>query len=97
MTNGEKPYMTYTRYGGEGNVQQNVAIAGFSAEQYEECRTSILVDCERIKPLSTIEQLEFEMMYKDKECCNDGHRDTYSIAPYACEHWDRLRPYYLRS
>lgn len=76
MTNGEKPYMTYTRYGGEGNVQQNVAIAGFSAEQYEECRTSILVDCERIEPLSTIEQLEFEMMYKDKECCNDGHRDN---------------------
>jgi uncharacterized protein YkwD len=76
MTNGEKPYMTYTRYGGEGNVQQNVAIAGFSADQYEECRTSILIDCERIEPLSTIEELEFEMMYRDKECCNDGHRDN---------------------
>lgn len=74
MTNGEKPYMTYTRYGGEGNVQQNVAIAGFSAEQHEECRTSILIDCERIEPLSTIEDLEFEMMYRDRECCNDGHR-----------------------
>jgi uncharacterized protein YkwD len=76
MTNGEKPYMTYTKYGGEGNMQQNVAIAGFSAEQHEECRTSILVDCERIEPLSTIEELEFEMMYRDKECCNDGHRDN---------------------
>ena len=76
MTNGEKPYMTYTRYGGEGSVQQNVAIAGFSAEQYEECRTNILVDCERIEPLSTIEELEYEMMYKDAECCNDGHKDN---------------------
>jgi len=76
MTNGEKPYMTYTRYEGEGSVQQNVAIAGFSAEQYEECRTNILIDCERIEPLSTIEELENEMMYNDKECCNDGHRNN---------------------
>jgi uncharacterized protein YkwD len=76
MTNGEKPYMTYTRYGGEGGVQQNVAIAGFSTEQYNECRTNILVDCERIEPLSTIEELEYEMMYRDSECCNDGHRDN---------------------
>ncbi|HXV45712.1 MAG TPA: CAP domain-containing protein [Nitrososphaera sp.] len=76
MTNGEKPYMTYTRYGGEGSVQQNVAIAGFSAEQYEECRMNILLDCEKIEPLSTIEELEYEMMYKDLECCNDGHKDN---------------------
>lgn len=76
MTNGEKPYMTYTRYGGKGSVQQNVAIAGFSAIQYQECRTNVLVDCERIDPLSTITELEYEMMYKDEECCNDGHKDN---------------------
>lgn len=76
MTNGEKPYMTYSRYGGEGSVQQNVAIAGFSAGQYEDCRANILIDCERIKPLATIEELEYEMMYRDKECCSDGHRDN---------------------
>ena len=76
MTNGEKPYMTYTRYGGEGSVQQNVAIAGFSADQYEDCRTNILLDCEKIEPLSTIDELEYEMMYKDEECCNDGHKDN---------------------
>ena len=74
MTNGEKPYMTYTRYEGEGSVQQNVAIAGFSAAQYQECQTNILVDCEKIEPHSTMEELEYEMMYKDEECCNDGHR-----------------------
>jgi hypothetical protein len=53
-----------------------VAIAGFSAGQYEDCRANILIDCERIKPHATIEELEYEMMYRDKECCNDGHRDN---------------------
>ncbi|MFL6490988.1 MAG: CAP domain-containing protein [Nitrososphaera sp.] len=75
-TNGEKPYMTYTQYDGEGSVQQNVAIAGFSPEQYEQCVTNILVECEKIEPLSTIEQLQNEMMYNDNECCNDGHRNN---------------------
>ena len=75
-TNGEKPYMTYTQYDGEGSVQQNVAIAGFSPEQYEQCITNILVQCEKIEPLSTIEQLQNEMIYNDMECCNDGHRNN---------------------
>jgi hypothetical protein len=68
--------MTYTQYDGEGSVQQNVAIAGFSPEQHEQCVTNILVECEKIEPLSTIEQLQNEMMYNDKECCNDGHRNN---------------------
>lgn len=76
MTNGEKPYMTYTQYDGEGSVQQNVAIAGFSPEQYDQCVTNVLVKCEEIEPLSTIDQLQYEMMYNDKECCNDGHKDN---------------------
>ena len=76
LTNGEKPYMTYTQYDGEGSVQQNVAIAGFSPEQYEQCVTDILVECEKVEPVSTIEQLQYEMMYNDKECCNDGHRNN---------------------
>jgi uncharacterized protein YkwD len=76
MTNGEKPYMTYSRYGGMGSVQQNVAIAGFTAEQYEECVSGILRGCERIDPLPTIEELEYEMMYKDEDCCGNGHREN---------------------
>jgi uncharacterized protein YkwD len=76
MTNGEKPYMTYTQYDGEGSVQQNVAIAGFSPEQYEQCMTNVLVNCEEIEPLTTIDQLQYEMMYNDKECCNDGHKNN---------------------
>jgi uncharacterized protein YkwD len=75
-TDGEKPYMTYTQYGGKGSVQQNIAIAGFSAEEYKQCVTNILVDCEEIELLPIIEDLQYEMMYNDKECCNDGHRNN---------------------
>jgi uncharacterized protein YkwD len=75
-TKGEKPYMTYTQYGGKGSMQQNIAIAGFSAEEYKQCLTNILVDCERIEPLPTIEELQNEMMYNDEECCDDGHRNN---------------------
>lgn len=76
MSNGEKPYMTYTRYEGTGAVSQNVAIAGFSKAQYEECVNNILYDCERIDPVTTMEELQYEMMYDDKECCDDGHRNN---------------------
>jgi uncharacterized protein YkwD len=75
-TKGEKPYMTYTQYGGKGSMQQNIAIAGFSAEEYKQCLTNILVDCEKIEPLPTIEELQNEMMYNDEECCDDGHRNN---------------------
>ncbi len=76
MSNGEKPYMTYTVYGGMGSVSQNVAIAGFSKAQYEECVKNVLYDCEKIEPMSTIEELQYEMMYNDAECCDDGHKDN---------------------
>src|ERR671925_67800 len=76
MSNGEKPYMTYTKYDGEGSVHQNVAISGFEKSEYEECWNEVMYDCEEIEPLSTIEELQYEMMYNDKECCNDGHRNN---------------------
>jgi uncharacterized protein YkwD len=75
-TNGEKPYMTYTDYGGKGNVQQNVAIAGFTQDQYNECETNILLNCEKIDPMTTIDKLENEMVYNDQQCCDNGHRDN---------------------
>ncbi len=75
-TNGEKPYMAYTDYGGKGSVQQNVAIAGFTQEQYNECKTDILLNCEKIDPMSTLDKLEYEMTYKDLNCCDNGHRDN---------------------
>lgn len=75
MTSGEKPYMTYTRLGGEGSVHQNVAIAGFGPDQYDRCVSTVIL-CEHIDPISTIDELQKEMMYNDKECCGNGHRDN---------------------
>ncbi|MEO9362770.1 MAG: CAP domain-containing protein [Nitrososphaera sp.] len=74
-TSGEKPYMTYTRLGGKGSVHQNVAIAGFGPDEYGRCVSTVIL-CERIDPLSTIDELENEMMNNDKKCCDNGHRDN---------------------
>lgn len=75
LSNGEKPYMTYSRLGGSGSVHQNVAISGYSQAEYDRCVSTILL-CERINPLNAIRDLQYEMMYNDFECCNDGHRDN---------------------
>ncbi len=72
---GEKPYMTYTRLGGNGSVRQNVAIAGFGPDEYSRCVSTIIL-CERIDPLSTLDELQHEMIYDDKDCCDNGHRDN---------------------
>lgn len=75
MTNGQKPYMTYTQYGGMGAVEQNVATAGFDDSTYSQCTFGI-IRCQKIDPQKEIEKGEYGMMYQDKECCNDGHRDN---------------------
>jgi len=74
MTNGEKPYMTYTRYGGTGAVAQNVAVSG-DMSYYEDC-TSGFYYCEGMDPYSEIADLEYGMIYDDLLCCNNGHRDN---------------------
>jgi hypothetical protein len=75
MENGEKPYMTYTRLGGEGSVHQNVAIAGFGPEEYDNCVSTVIL-CERIDPVDAIDELSYEMVYNDEECCDNGHREN---------------------
>lgn len=75
LSNGEKPYMTYTRLGGEGSVHQNVAIAGFGPDEYDRCVSTVIL-CERIDPVDAIDELQYEMVYNDKECCDDGHREN---------------------
>lgn len=74
MTNGEKPYMTYTRYGGTGAVGQNVAISG-DMSYYKDC-TSGFYYCEGMDPYSEIADHEYGMIYDDFLCCNNGHRDN---------------------
>ena len=75
LTNGEKPYMTYSRYGGLGNVGQNVAVEGYKADETVGCQYGLLM-CESIKAKGAIDRAEHDMVYNDKECCNDGHRDN---------------------
>jgi hypothetical protein len=74
-SSGEKPYMTYTRFGGSGSVQQNVAISGFASGQYEKCKLALSY-CEKVDPMTAITQLQSDMMYDDLECCNNGHRNN---------------------
>jgi uncharacterized protein YkwD len=68
MSNGEKPYMTYTRYGGIGSVSQNIAIF--------ECMG---IGC-NMDPIEQIDDSEHSMMYDDA-LSDWGHRDNI-IRPY---------------
>ena len=74
-TGGEKPYMTYANHGGTGSVHQNVAIAGFGPDEYQNC-SALMIICERIDPVAAIKELEYEMMYNDEDCCDNGHREN---------------------
>jgi len=74
MTNGEKPYMTYTRLGGTGAVSQNVAISGYQ-ENADNCKNDRYF-CSKIDPFLSINETEHSMMYDDKQCCDNGHRDN---------------------
>jgi uncharacterized protein YkwD len=63
MTNGEKPYMTYTSYGGLGAVQQNVATAL--------CEGLVC----SMNPVDEIKTAEYNMMYNDASS-DWGHREN---------------------
>jgi uncharacterized protein YkwD len=82
MTNGEKPYMTYTRTGGTGSVFQNVAVGGYP--NYQSCLLDLSRDCKKFDPLESIDTLEYEMVYNDVECCDDGHK--YNIVDVHHDH-----------
>ncbi len=73
MTNGEKPYMTYSRLGGTGHMGQNVGASG-DMSYYEDC-TSGFYRCDRIDPFGEIDAIEYGMMYDDADS-DWGHRDN---------------------
>ena len=62
-TNGEKPYMLYSKMGGLGKLRQNVAFIG-DPNYYAKC-VSGEIDCKKINPLKTINLLEDIMVYND--------------------------------
>lgn len=72
MSTGEKPYMSYTRFGGLGNVGQNVAFDGYA--DIQQC-ISLDVICNMIDVKQSTSKLENDMMYND-QASNWGHRDN---------------------
>ncbi len=56
---GMKPYMRYTLLGGNQSVQENVAFVSNSSG---------------INVTQELQQMEYNMMYNDQACCNNGHR-----------------------
>ena len=62
-TNGEKPYMLYSKMGGLGKIRQNVAFIG-DPSLHAKC-VSGEIDCKKINPLKTINLLEDIMVYND--------------------------------
>jgi hypothetical protein len=76
MTNGEKPYMTYTENGGLGYVQQNIAIQGFEKGKCEGDEGDGKAVCMEINPFQAIDEAEHDMIYNDKICCDNGHKDN---------------------
>ena len=73
MTNGEKPYMTYSRSGGLGYVAQNVAVDG--GYQYRNECNNVNTVCNKIDPVKAIESGEYGMVFNDSSS-NWGHRDN---------------------
>lgn len=68
---GMKPYMRYTLLGGRGSVQENVA---YTKSGVKACIGSLCTTYGDVNITSAINQLEYNMMYNDSICCNNGHR-----------------------
>ncbi len=68
-TYGMKPYMRYTLLGGRGSVSENVAYRYSALCEGSDCIGDINVT-------SSINDMEYSMMYNDSQCCNNGHREN---------------------
>lgn len=66
---GLKPYMRYTLVGGRGSVTENVA--------YQTSSACIAFLCSgNINPTNALQTMEYNMIYNDSACCNNGHKDN---------------------
>ena len=76
MSNGEKPYMTYSMTGGAGYVAQNVAFGGYDLPG--QCGSYVL--CTKVNPTMDVLDHHNGMMFDDAHA-NWGHRDNI-LDPY---------------
>jgi uncharacterized protein YkwD len=58
---GMKPYMRYSLLGGNQSVDENIAF---------------IYNSSGVNLTNAISQMEYDMMYNDSKCCNNGHRDN---------------------
>jgi uncharacterized protein YkwD len=66
-SDGMKPYMEYTVFGGEGYVAQNDGYDGFNNLQTDiinKCKIGVYI-CAPIDPIKSIDELEYNMMHYD--------------------------------
>ncbi|HUY70589.1 MAG TPA: CAP domain-containing protein [Candidatus Baltobacteraceae bacterium] len=66
---GMKPYMRYTALGGTGAVSENIATNYSTICIGPLCHGNINVT-------SSLAGMEYDMMYNDQACCNNGHREN---------------------
>lgn len=74
-TQGYKPYMRYTLLGGTGAVQENIGQDSCTDSQASATEVSV-VPCTIQTIQNGINNSEWNMMYNDVTCCNNGHRDN---------------------
>jgi uncharacterized protein YkwD len=75
---GMKPYMRYTLVGGKGAVQENVA---YTKSGVQACLGSICSTYGNLNVSAALKNMEYNMVYNDSACCNNGHRDNI-LNPY---------------
>lgn len=81
---GFKPYMLYSFYNGTGYVQQNIGQISYvitnGTQNYypisDQCYDQKRFYCPVIDRFKAISGLQHSMMYNDKLCCNDGHKNN---------------------
>jgi hypothetical protein len=74
-SNGEKPYMVYSRTGGNSYVSENAAPGGRDLEEQRDCQLNLLVNCIVRSPKKLIDLQHYGMMYDDAHA-DWGHRDV---------------------
>ncbi|MGI0100815.1 MAG: CAP domain-containing protein [Candidatus Micrarchaeaceae archaeon] len=70
---GMKPYMRYTLVGGTGAMQENIA---YMKSGIKTCIGSLCTVYGNLNITAALQQMEYNMMYNDSVCCNNGHRDN---------------------
>lgn len=69
---GMKPYMRYTLLGGNESVDENVAYL----EEVDENCLGPICSLRHINVTNSIASMDYQMLYNDSLCCNNGHRNN---------------------